>query len=165
MVFLVLFHRWAGVVGHPGKQGEFLCPSFFLPKLQAVRSQFRPEQTCEVLWQVPSATVLVSTIPWVPAPVPLPASGERVRDGRWIGLLAQLQGLPVVSPRPKSLSTTLKCTDNYTQKMCSDSSGNQHIQCTGMKPLRLSDKTNKTSERWIVPLSTHGFAVGQQICF
>lgn len=105
----------------------------------------------------PGATVLVSTIPqWVPPPVPLPASGERVQDGRWIGLLAQLQGLPVVSPRPKSLSSiTLKCTDNYTQKMCSDSSGNQHIQCTGMKPLRLSNQTNKQNQRTVSSTLKH----------
>lgn len=91
----------------------------------------------------PGAVVLASIISQcAPPPILLPTSEERVRDVRLTVLLAELWWLPVVSTRPNSLNnTTLKYTDNYTQKMCGDSSDNQHVKCTGMKLLRLPNKT------------------------
>lgn len=137
-------------MGDSGRQGEFLSPFFFSLELQAVRSQFRPEQSCEVLWELPPGRgasehhpVVCTTSDSAPH-----ARGEG-GDVSLTALLAELWWLPLVSTRPSSLSdTAFKFTDNYTQ-MCDDSSGNQRVKCVSMKLPRQTNKRNKQTQKTV----------------
>lgn len=99
-----------------------------------------------------------------PPPLLLPASKERVRDVKGTALLTEQWWIPVVSARPNSLnSIPLKNANNYTQKMCGDSSGKQHVKYTGMKLLKLPKKTNKSRKQWILPSIIYCFATCQYV--
>lgn len=46
--------------------------------------------------------------------------------------------------------------------MCGDSSGNQHVKCTGKKSLKLPKKINKLENTALKHINCS--AVGQQMC-